>query len=68
MRTDGGRSWSEKALGFAGTFLIVSVMVRWAWNTVSPVLPYLGVAALIAAILLFIIRGPRSGEGWPFLR
>jgi hypothetical protein len=49
---DAPQSWLQRALGWAITFVVVALLVRWGWELLRPLLPVL----VIISVAIVMVR------------
>jgi hypothetical protein len=54
-------SWRSKLAGGLLTLVVVAVAARAIWALLGPLLPSLLLMLIVGGLVVFILRGPRSG-------
>ena len=50
------QSWLQRALGWAITFMVVALLVRWGWDLLKPMLPIMVVVAVLVLVARFLLN------------
>ena len=50
------QSWLQRALGWAITFVVVALLVHWAWDLLRPMLPIVVVIAMFIVVARLVLH------------